>query len=93
MHLGADLSEYLWTEGIVYYIKILSRMSEEQEQNILKWPEPFLQQTQVYEISVWTHTEIWIILYVEECLCAYKVCTDILFHVENCNKLQYSVPR
>ena len=34
--------------------------------------------------------KLWIVFYVEECLYAYKVCTEILFHIGNYKKLQHN---
>ena len=36
---------------------------------------------------------LWIVSYLEECLWAYKVCTDILPHEGNCNKLLHNILR
>ena len=35
--------------------------------------------------------KFWIISYVEECLYADKICTDILLHIGNYNKLQTAI--
>lgn len=66
---------------------------KESETVLISWIETLLNRPKSKRYLYICKLKFWIISFVEECLYAHKVCTKILLHAGNYNKLQDNILR
>ena len=71
--------------------KFASKVTRKVSETVLKsWASPFLYRPKSVTFVYLRKLNFWIISFEKECLYG-RICTDILLHIRNYNKLQYSI--